>query len=166
MTDYPPFSLTRIIEAGRDRVWDAWTRPEHLEKWWGPVGLGLEVVSFDFRPGGIFHYAMVMPTGQRGYGRFVYEDITPPGEIKYLNSFADEKGDVTRAPFSPSWPLEVENILTLTELPGNRTALLLSAFPLEATDLEIQTFLGMYPSMTQGFTGTLNQLDTFLKTNS
>jgi uncharacterized protein YndB with AHSA1/START domain len=52
------------------------------------------------------------------WGRFVYREIVAPERIVFINSFSDEEGNITRAPFSPTWPLEVLNTLTLSEHEG------------------------------------------------
>ena len=51
----PEFRITRRFAAPRDRVWDAWTRPEQLARWFGPKGVTTTVLSFDLRPGGGLH---------------------------------------------------------------------------------------------------------------
>ena len=50
------FGISRTFDAPRDLVWTVHTKPEHLEKWWGPMGCKLTVERLEFRPGGIFHY--------------------------------------------------------------------------------------------------------------
>jgi uncharacterized protein YndB with AHSA1/START domain len=157
------FTISRSFDASRDLVWKAWSEPDRLNKWWGPKGLGLEVVTLHFQPGGLFHYAMVMPGGQKMWGRFIYGDITAPSQLMFINSFADEQGSVIRAPFSPVWPLEVENTLTLEEEGPSRTKLTLRGYPINASELEVQTFIAGHASMQAGFGGTLDQLDAYLK---
>jgi uncharacterized protein YndB with AHSA1/START domain len=44
--------LTRVFEAPRRLVFEAWTTPEHLAAWWGPSGFTLPVCEMDFRTGG------------------------------------------------------------------------------------------------------------------
>lgn len=158
------FTITRSFDAPRALVWKAWSEADRLSKWWGPKGLGLEVEKLDFHPGGLFHYAMVMPGGQKMWGRFIYGDIAAPSKLMFLNSFADEQGSVIRAPFSLVWPLEVENTLTLEEEGASRTKLTLSGYPINASEIEVQTFIAGHASMHAGFTGTLDQLETYLKT--
>jgi hypothetical protein len=103
------FTITRLFDAQRERVFEAWTNRQHLEKWWGPKGLGLEVLALDLRVGGVYHYAMIPPTGDRMYGRFVFLEISPPEKLVYLNSFADAEGNAIRPPFSDVWPVEMLN---------------------------------------------------------
>lgn len=48
----PRMRLTRMFEAPRALVWDAFTRPEHIARWWGPRKYAVTVHEFDLRPGG------------------------------------------------------------------------------------------------------------------
>ncbi|MDS1113655.1 SRPBCC domain-containing protein [Gordonia westfalica] len=45
-------TLQRIIRAPRQRIWDAWTRPEQLAKWWTPSPTVTRVDRLEPRPGG------------------------------------------------------------------------------------------------------------------
>ena len=47
-------SISRIIEAPRHRVWEAWAVASNLERWWVPAPAGCRVVELDLRPGGAF----------------------------------------------------------------------------------------------------------------
>ena len=157
------FTITRVFNAPRDLVWRAWSEPEHLARWWGPKGCEIEIGKLEFRPGGLFHYGMRMPDGETvWWGRFVYREIEKPGHIAFVSSFSDEKGGLARAPFSPVWPLEVLNELTLAEQDG-KTTLTLRGGPVNPTSEERAMFEGMFGSMQQGFGGTFDQLEDYLK---
>jgi len=127
----------------------------------GPKGLTMKVAKLDFRPGGRFHYSMLTPDGHEMWGLFVYHDISVPELIVFVNSFSDKDGNLTRAPFNPSWPLQVKNTLTLTEENG-QTTLTLRGGPINASDDEIKIFSGSFDMMQQGFKGTFDQLEEYL----
>ncbi|HKS69038.1 MAG TPA: SRPBCC domain-containing protein, partial [Ktedonobacterales bacterium] len=93
--------------------------------------------------------------------RFVYRDIQPPERMVFVNSFSDEEGNVTRAPFNPTWPLEVLNTLTLSEADG-KTTLTLRGGPINATEEERETFWKAQESLRQGFAGTFDKLSDYL----
>lgn len=59
----PEFRIARNFDAPRQRVWDAWTKPDQLARWFGPKGVTTSVKSFDLRPGGILHARMDSPDG-------------------------------------------------------------------------------------------------------
>jgi uncharacterized protein YndB with AHSA1/START domain len=51
------FKISRVFDAPRDLVWEAWTDADHLLEWWRPKGFRTRFAKLDLRPGGIFHYA-------------------------------------------------------------------------------------------------------------
>ena len=158
------FVIAREFDAPRDLVWKAWTDKDRLAQWWGPKGCKIEVLKFDLRPGGVFHYAIRFSAGKPMYGRFTYREIAAPERLVFINSFSDADGGLTRAPFPQlegKWPLEVLNHLTLHEK-GGRTSLTLRGFPVNATPAEIATYVGMFDSMRQGFGGTFEALAEYL----
>jgi uncharacterized protein YndB with AHSA1/START domain len=155
------FVVTRTFDAPRDLVFKAWTEPERLAHWWGPKGFTMRISTLDFRPGGLFHYCMRSPDGQDMWGKFVYREIVAPERIVFINSFADAEGNTVRNPFSPTWPLEILNTLTLSEREG-KTTLILRGGPYNATEAERKTFDDAHGSLRQGFAGTLDQLAEYL----
>jgi len=95
------------------------------------------------------------------WGLFVYHEIKAPEKISFVNSFSDENGNVTRAPFSQTFPLEVMNNWALTEENG-KTTITLKGKPINATEEENKFLKGMEASMQQGFGGTFDQLEEYL----
>lgn len=161
----PVFSIAREFEAPLERVWKAHSEASQLKEWWGPKGSKIGVERLEFRPGGIFHYVMRYSTGAEMWGRFVYREIEAPRRIRWINSFSNASAGITRAPFSPVCPLEMENVVELTD-GGGRTTLHLTSTPLGATEEEMKFFADLFPSLEQGFGGTYDQLAAFLKTAS
>jgi uncharacterized protein YndB with AHSA1/START domain len=53
--------ITRVFDAPRALVWQAWTDPEHLARWWGPRGRTTPVdsITLELRPGGTFRVGSV-----------------------------------------------------------------------------------------------------------
>jgi uncharacterized protein YndB with AHSA1/START domain len=153
--------ITRVFDAPRKLVWKAFTESDRLAQWWGPQGFTMLVRTLDFRPGGVFHYAMRAPDGHVMWGKFVYREIQAPERMVFVNSFSDEDGAIIRAPFSPTWPLEVLNTVTLTESDGTTTVTLRGG-PINATEKERDTFWNSQQSVQQGFAGTFDQLAAYL----
>lgn len=156
------FVISRVFDAPRHVVWKALKNPEHMKHWWGPKGFTVKVAKMDFREGGSYHYCMRSPDGQDMWGKFVYREIIKPEKIVFINSFSDEKGGLTRHPKNPNWPLEMLSTFTFEEK-GGKTTFTIRWIPYNATEEERQTFDKGRAGMTQGWTGTLDQLDTFLK---
>ncbi len=66
---------TRLFDAPPERVFEAWSRAEHLERWWGPRGFTTTTHAFDFRPGGTWKLTMHGPDGTDFPNRIVYDEI-------------------------------------------------------------------------------------------
>jgi uncharacterized protein YndB with AHSA1/START domain len=154
--------ITRTFNAPRELVFKAFTEPERLSQWWGPKGFALNVVKLDLRPGGIFLGSQRSPEGHEMWGKFVYREIVEPEKLVYTNSFSDEEGNTVRAPFSPTWPLEILNTLTFTEHEG-KTTLTMRGGPINPTEEERKTFETAQEMVQQGFAGTLDQLADYLE---
>jgi uncharacterized protein YndB with AHSA1/START domain len=155
------FLITRAFDAPRDLVFKMWTDPEHMRHWWGPKGCTIGTCKMDLRPGGSLLYSLRMPGSPAMWGKFVYREILAPERLVFVNSFSDENGNITRAPFSPTWPLEVMNTLTLSERFGKTTLTLLGS-PINATEEERRTFDSLFESMHKGFSGTFDQLADYM----
>jgi uncharacterized protein YndB with AHSA1/START domain len=161
MTDTPRFTVTRLFDAPRARVWDAWTRPEALAKWFGPKGSSSTLLAFDLRPGGEWRGRMDMPDGSAMHSKFVFREIEPMSRLVWVHGFADAEGNRIRAPFVGQFPLEMlTSVLFADE--GEGTRIDLSFAPLNATPEEEAFFASMMESMNGGWSGSFEQLDEFL----
>ncbi|MGL4490200.1 MAG: SRPBCC domain-containing protein [Rhizobiaceae bacterium] len=159
-----PFVISRTFDAPRQLVFDCFTKPEHMQKWWGPKGVKIVKSSMDLRPGGMYHYGMQAGDAPIMWGRQVYREITPPSHIVLINSFSDENGGLTRHPGAPSWPIELYSTFTFEELEKKKTKLTIRWELMEnATSEERETFLSGFDSMNMGWGGTLDQLGDYLK---
>ncbi|HZG85628.1 SRPBCC family protein [Paenibacillus sp.] len=155
--DAATLKLTRAFDAPRELVFRAWTDPEHLKRWWGPKDFVLDVMAFDLRPDGAFHYRLTHPDGTVMWAKFRFLDIASPSKLVFVNSFSDAAGSVARAPFSAQYPLEVMNLVTFAEANG-RTIVTMQSAPIYASEEEAEFFRSMHPSMQQGFGTAFDQL--------
>ena len=55
--------LERVVDVPRELVWAAWTKPEHIVKWFAPLPWTTTHCEIDLRPGGKFHFVMRSPEG-------------------------------------------------------------------------------------------------------
>jgi uncharacterized protein YndB with AHSA1/START domain len=156
-----PFVFSRTFDAPRELVWKAWTDRERLMQWFSPKGFTMSTAKLDFRPGGSFHYALKSPDGKEMWGKFIYLEIVAPDRIVLVNSFSDEKGGITRHPFSATWPLEMLSTTTLEEREG-KTVVTVHWVPLKPTEAERKTFDSAHEGMKVGWTGTFDQLAEYL----
>jgi|SRR5579862_1873985 len=157
--------VTRIFDAPRELMWNTLTVPEHLEHWWGPKGFTSRVHTLELRPGGTFLYSQKTPDGHEMWGKWVYREIVAPERLVFVSSFSDEKGNLTRHPFEPNWPLEIQGTSTFTEDRG-RTTVTVRMVPINATASEEQTFFDGSKFMEEGFAGTWDKLDKYLAKRS
>jgi uncharacterized protein YndB with AHSA1/START domain len=156
-----PFIISRTVNAPRELVWDAYTKPEHLKRWFGPKGFTMPTCNMDFRPGGIFHYCMRSADGQEMWGKWTFHEIVRPEKLVTTTSFSDASGGVARHPMAPTWPLETMGTTTFTELDG-KTTIRLEWTTVNATETEQKAFDASHASMNMGWSGTFEQLEAFL----
>ena len=84
------FVVERLFTAPRTLMFQVFTQPEHLKRWWAPQPYTVPICTIDLRPGGIWHYCMRSPEGQDHWARSVYSEIVPPEKLVYTSTFADE----------------------------------------------------------------------------
>jgi uncharacterized protein YndB with AHSA1/START domain len=79
--------ITRTYDAPARLLFVAWSKPEHLMKWFGPVGWPLTLCEVDFRMGGRFRFAMTGPSGRQDtpFGGEYLEIV--PHRIVFDNAF-------------------------------------------------------------------------------
>jgi uncharacterized protein YndB with AHSA1/START domain len=73
--------ITRMFEAPRDAVFDAWTRAERVAQWWDPSGVPLAVCEIDLRPQGGFRFVHRSPEGTGHAFAGTYREVTPPSRL-------------------------------------------------------------------------------------
>jgi uncharacterized protein YndB with AHSA1/START domain len=81
--------LTRIFNAPRQLVYEAFSKPELLKRWFGPRGWSLVTCDVDARVGGGFRFVLRGPDGRELGMRGVYREITPPERSVHMESFDD-----------------------------------------------------------------------------
>jgi uncharacterized protein YndB with AHSA1/START domain len=141
--------VTRVVDAPRRLVWEAWTSPEHLPRWMlGPPGWTMPVCEIDLRPGGAWHFVWRRADGTEMGMRGVYQEVTPPERLVATESWG---GD---------WP-ETLNILVLSEEGGKTTITQTVLYPSkEARDAALKT------GMTDGMSVSFDRLAEHLQTRS
>jgi uncharacterized protein YndB with AHSA1/START domain len=86
-------ALIRVFDAPRTMVFDAFTKPELLKRWFGPRGWSMPVCEVDLRVGGGFRFVLRSPDGRDMGMRGVYREITPPERSVHKESFDDFPGE-------------------------------------------------------------------------
>jgi uncharacterized protein YndB with AHSA1/START domain len=138
--------ITRIFNAPRKLVFDAWTNPKHLPHWLlGPEGWTMPVCEVDLRPGGPWHFVWRHSSGEEMEMRGEYREVKPPERL------------VSSESWGPEWP-ETINTLVLTEHAGKTTATITILYiSKEARDAALST------GMKTGVAMSYDRLETYLE---
>ncbi|MEQ1618129.1 MAG: SRPBCC family protein [Terricaulis sp.] len=80
----------REYDAPRELVWEAWTKPEHVDHWWGPNGFETRTQSMEVRPNGLWRYTMTGPDGAVFPNHQFYMDVAAPERLIYAHGAGDE----------------------------------------------------------------------------
>jgi uncharacterized protein YndB with AHSA1/START domain len=108
--------LTRVYDAPRERVFEAWTKPEHLSRWWAPNGFTLVTESMDVRPGGTWKYVMKHAEYGASDNLNTYTEVVRPARLVYSYGTSaqgdqfqvtvtfEEQGGKTRLTMHCVWP--------------------------------------------------------------
>lgn len=155
------FEISRVFSAARQRVWDAWTKPDQLAKWLGPKGATSEVKHFELKPGGWLHVRQQSEDGTVSWGKNIYREIDAPNRLVWEQGFSNEAGEIVRAPFPMPWPLLMLTTIVFED-DGAATRVTLTWEPVNATAEEWASFAKVLPSMSGGWTGSFDQLDRLL----
>ncbi len=78
-------AITRVIDAPRELVFEAFTAVRHLSRWWGPEGFTTTTRSFEFRVGGEWDFVMHGPDGTDYQNWITWREIVPPERIALLH---------------------------------------------------------------------------------
>ena len=88
---------TRLFDATREQVFQAWTDPVILARWWGPKDFRNTFHEFDARPGGVWRFVMHGPDGRDYQNRITFDEIVAPERIVYRHDGAEDVEPVTFA---------------------------------------------------------------------
>jgi uncharacterized protein YndB with AHSA1/START domain len=84
--------ITRVFDAPRRLVFEAWTKPEHLSCWCGPRGFTIPFGEMDFRPGGAYRTCLRSPEGKDHWLQGVYREIVKPERLIFTHRWEDKDG--------------------------------------------------------------------------
>jgi uncharacterized protein YndB with AHSA1/START domain len=91
--------LARVFAARRPLVFEAWTKPEHIAKWWGPRGFSLPSCEMDLRPGGVFRFVMRGPDGLDYPFEGTYDEVERPARLVFRGTIHEGVHVVTTVTF-------------------------------------------------------------------
>ena len=92
-TDYDTLTIRLIadFDAPIDEVWELWSDPRKLERWWGPRTHPSTFEKYDLTPGGVVTYFMAAPEGPM-WGTWRVTAVDPPTSLEFVNAYAEPDG--------------------------------------------------------------------------
>src|SRR5438477_11131796 len=116
--------IERVFDSPRERIFDVFTQPEHLQKWWGPRMVSIPVAEFEARPGGKLFIAERALDGTMNYIAGVVREIERPSRLVFAIHFADADRRRVAPPagsgLPDNWDDEIVSEVTFTA-EGRRT---------------------------------------------
>jgi uncharacterized protein YndB with AHSA1/START domain len=147
--------MTRDFNAPRQRVFDAFTKPEFLQRWYGPRDWTIPLCEIDLREGGAYHWVMRAPDGMEIHTRGTYVEVSPPDRLVSSEQF-EGFSEVGYRPEDPS-----TNTMVLTERDGTTTWTATIRYPSkDVRDGALQT------PMEAGMNESFSRLDDLLTSMS
>lgn len=136
--------ITRTFNGPARIVFEAWTKPELMMKWWTPASFGITFISceMDARTGGTYKFVMGHPSFNQPmafHGRYL--EVDPPKKIVWTNEEGGEAGSVTTVTFEEK---DGKTHLTLSDMHPTKDALdqelasgAISGYPEQFNQLDI-----------------------------
>ncbi|WP_163268820.1 SRPBCC family protein [Chelativorans alearense] len=84
--------ISRLFDAPRALVFEAWTKAEHISRWSCPTGFTIPHSEGDIRTGGWFKTCMRSPEGEEHWLSGTYREVTPPERLVFTHAWHDESG--------------------------------------------------------------------------
>jgi uncharacterized protein YndB with AHSA1/START domain len=151
--DAENLTVTLVAEFDEkvERVWQIWSDPRQLERWWGPPTWPATFESHDFVPGGKASYYMTGPEGEKAAGWWIFTDITAPTTLSFDDGFADDSGN-------PSSTMPVTHATAILEDVDGRTRMTIRSRFNSLDQLEQLVEMGM----DEGMALALGQIDAIV----
>lgn len=152
--DQLTMTVTAEFDASAERVWELWSDPRQLERWWGPPSHPATFVDHEIVPGGRASYFMTGPDGSKYHGWWRIEEVDPPARLRFEDGFADAEGKPDE-----EMPTTIATV-TIVEADGATTMSIQSKFG-SREGMEQTIEMGME----QGITEAVGQIDALLRGN-
>jgi uncharacterized protein YndB with AHSA1/START domain len=108
----PDLVITRVYDAPRALVFDAWTQPRHFARWFGPRGSTLPLCEMDVRPGGVLRFCHCLAGGDDIWVKGTYQEVVAPERLAFSVTFTDLAGNQIER---PGFPRETRIVVTFAE---------------------------------------------------
>jgi uncharacterized protein YndB with AHSA1/START domain len=140
------------FEATPERVWQLWSDPRQLERWWGPPTYPATFTKHEMSPGSRIEYHMTGPEGDQPRGYWDIVEVEAPNRLVFKDGFANADG-------SPNGDLPRTTArVTIEQMGGGKTRMSIeSTFPSSEAMEQV-----MAMGMEQGITEAVGQIDEIL----
>lgn len=101
--------ITLIFNAPLVMVWQAWTNPGYLKKWWGPKNFSCPYSDINLHTGGRYLHCKRSPEGRDYWSTGTYLNIINNEQLGFTHSYSDYRGNIVPASFygiDDGYPLE------------------------------------------------------------
>src|SRR5580692_2089725 len=109
-------SITRILNAPKELVFEVWTDPKHQSEWWGPNGFTNTLKQMDLRPGGKWIHTMHGPDGTDYPNEATFTEIVKPDLIKFTHALPKFDVTVTFEAIGNKTKLTMRNVFETAEI--------------------------------------------------
>jgi uncharacterized protein YndB with AHSA1/START domain len=92
MTTDLELTITRVFDAPRELVFEMWTNPDHLAKWWGPAGFTAESCTVELVKGGGWRTCIRDADGVEHWATGTYHEIVRPERLVFSFAWEEPKG--------------------------------------------------------------------------
>ncbi|MCB9047311.1 MAG: SRPBCC domain-containing protein [Chitinophagales bacterium] len=157
------FTISREFNAPIQLLYEVHTQKEHIMHFWGPKESDTEIIEFDLNTGGRIFYCMHMPDGKY-YAQQIFREIVTNKLLTMMTTFCNEQGAAIHPPMMETLPMNMLTSMGFEAVDEHTTRLTIKVVPFNATTDEHQAFVQLKDSMHEGYTGTLDVLEQYLKT--
>ena len=156
------FVINRTLAAPIEQVYAQWTQPEPLAQWLPPPGTRMHFLRADLAVGQSTLFVIAGEQGQM-HVKAHYRVLEAPRHIVYTQQFVDAQERPAPAPGAAAWPATLLTTVQLTAEAPDRTRVTLTCEPHgDATNPEVDAFVGERPGMTRGWTHAFDTLEARL----
>lgn len=145
-------TITSEFDASIDQVWELWSNPRKLERWWGPPGYPATFTDHELAPGGRAAYFMTSPEHEHYHGWWQIIAVDAPKRISFEDGFADSDGKP-----NPSMPTSTVEV-TFEEVSPGRVRMTIESTSATREDMEKLIEMGAV----EGMRAALGQIDALL----
>ncbi len=151
------FSVERVFNAPVELVWEAYTTPQYVARWWGPRGAVVIHCTIDFKVGGRFHYGMKFGGEHEHWNVGEFKEIVPLKKIVAYMWMSNKAGEIVPPPaeLGEDFAEDAPDVTLFESLPGGKTKITL------VTNHTVES--AKKSGMDEGYKQVLDKLEDVLK---